>query len=233
MNTIITSFVAERFGVKELNNCKSTYMMNCRVQMIQELPNEAVQGSSWGAERELPLELTPLTSHSSCWGKSAVALLIPPRKRWISSCTTLSDLDRQKELGLQTALLGVLGPLVEFNISEPTWKEVQEVVIAARASSTPGPSQVPHKVYKCCPGLFRTLWKMLRVISRRGTVAEQWRQAEGTWIPKEENSAKLEQLWTISLSVEAKIFFSILARRITDFLLKNTYIDTSVQKAAF
>lgn len=178
MATIITSFVAERLKVKELNNCKSTYMMNCRVQMIQKLGNEAVQSSSWGAERDLPLELTPLASHSSCWGRSTVAVLIPPRKRWISQH---SDLDRQTELGLQTALLDVLDPLVEFNISEPTWKEVQEVVIAARASSTPGPSQVPHKVYKRCPGLFRTL-QMLQVIWRRRTVAKQWRQAEGTWI---------------------------------------------------
>lgn len=30
--------------------------------------------------------------------------------------------------------------------------------------------------------------------------------------------------------MESKIFFSILARRMTDFLLKNKYIDTSVQK---
>lgn len=65
----------------------------------------------------------------------------------------------------------------------------------------------------------------------RGTVADQWRQAEGVWIPKEENSAKLEQFRTISLlSIEGKIFYSILFRRLTDFLLKNAYIDVSVQK---
>lgn len=32
------------------------------------------------------------------------------------------------------------------------------------------------------------------------------------------------------LSVEGKIFFSIVARRLADFLSKNGYIDTSVQK---
>ncbi|XP_053183947.1 LOW QUALITY PROTEIN: uncharacterized protein LOC128367182 [Scomber japonicus] len=144
---------------------------------------------------------------------------------------TLSDPDREQELGQQAALVDVPTPLVEFNISEPTWKEIQEVVTAARASSAPGPSQVPYKVYKRCPGLLRILWKMLRVIWRRGTIAEQWRQAEGVWIPKEENSTKLEQFRSISLlSVEGKIFFSVLARRMTAFLLKNKYIDTSVQK---
>ncbi len=51
------------------------------------------------------------------------------------------------------------------------------------------------------------------------------------WIPKEENSKNISQFRTISLlSVEGKIFFSILSRRLTEFFLKNSYIDTSVQK---
>lgn len=46
----------------------------------------------------------------------------------------------------------------------------------------------------------------------------------------QKRTTKLEQLRSISLlSMEGKIFFSVLARRMTD-LLKNGYIDTSVQK---
>lgn len=61
--------------------------------------------------------------------------------------------------------------------------------------------------------------------------AEQWRQAEGVWIPREENSIKLEQFRSISLlSVEGKIFLSALSRRMTDFLLTNTYIASLVHK---
>ncbi|XP_061571176.1 uncharacterized protein LOC133424524 [Cololabis saira] len=143
----------------------------------------------------------------------------------------LSDPDREQELGPLSALLDIPSPTVNFITSEPTWKEVQEVVTAARARSAPGPSGVPYKVYKRCPELLRILWKILRVIWRRGTVSDQWRQAEGVWIPKEENSTKLEQFRTISLlSVEGKIFFSILSKRLTGFLLSNAYIDTSVQK---
>lgn len=53
----------------------------------------------------------------------------------------------------------------------------------------------------------------------------------GIWIPKEESSSTIEQLRVISLlSVKRKIFFSIVAQCMTEFLLKNTYIDTSVQK---
>ncbi|XP_061907749.1 uncharacterized protein LOC133652714 [Entelurus aequoreus] len=102
----------------------------------------------------------------------------------------LSNPEKEKELGPLSALLDIPSPTVNFITSEPTWKEIQEVVTAARASSAPGPSGVPYKVYKRCPELLRILWRILRVIWHRGTVADQWRQAEGVWIPKEENSTK-------------------------------------------
>ncbi|KAI4900304.1 hypothetical protein NFI96_010574, partial [Prochilodus magdalenae] len=59
--------------------------------------------------------------------------------------STLSDPDREQELGPQRALQDMPVPTIAFNISVPTWKEVQEVIRAARASSSPGPSQVPYK----------------------------------------------------------------------------------------
>ena len=50
-------------------------------------------------------------------------------------------------------------------------------------------------------------------------------------IPKEENSKEIEQFRSIFLlRTESKIFFSILSRRLCKYLLKNNYIDTSVQK---
>ena len=65
----------------------------------------------------------------------------------------------------------------------------------------------------------------------RGKIVEQWRFAEGVWIPKEEGSKSLYQFQIISLlNTESKIFFSLLSRRLSDFFLGNGYIDTSVQK---
>ncbi|KAL1258987.1 hypothetical protein QQF64_009564 [Cirrhinus molitorella] len=119
----------------------------------------------------------------------------------------------------------------EAYLAEPTLKEVEVAVRAARSSSVPGPSGVPYKVSKQCPWLLRRLWKLLRVIWQRGKVAAQWRYAEGVWILKEEDSRNIEQFRIISLlSVESKIFFKIVSQRLTDFLLKNTYLDTLVQK---
>lgn len=49
---------------------------------------------------------------------------------------------------------------------------------------------------------------------------------------KEENSKDISQFRNIALlNVEGKIFFSVLARRMTSYLLENGYIDTNCQKA--
>ncbi len=64
-----------------------------------------------------------------------------------------------------------------------------------------------------------------------GGVPEAWKEAEGIFTPKERNSKTVNQFRTISLlNVEGKIFFAILARRLTSFLTGNAYINNSVQK---
>lgn len=82
------------------------------------------------------------------------------------------------------------------------------------------------------PKLLLCLWKILCVIWRRSRIPEQWRVAEAVWIPKEENSKKIDQFHIIIslLCVEAKIYFSAVSNRLCTFLSKNRFIDTSVQK---
>ncbi|TWW64129.1 hypothetical protein D4764_03G0011370 [Takifugu flavidus] len=95
----------------------------------------------------------------------------------------------------------------------------------------PCSSGVPYRVYKQCPKLLVQLWKIMKVIWCKERVTTQGRSAEGVWIPKEEDASNIEQFRLISLlCVEGKIFFKIVSQRLTDFLLKNGYIDTSVQK---
>lgn len=142
---------------------------------------------------------------------------------------TYSDAAREEDLGECRHLINPPAPTTDFNTKVPSWKEIQTVVKAARTSSAPGPNGVPYLVYKRCPKLLHRLWKILRVIWRRGKVAQQWRSAEGVWVPKEEKSTIIEQFRTISLlNVEGKIFFSILSQRLSDYFLKNQYIDPSV-----
>ena len=106
-----------------------------------------------------------------------------------------------------------------------------EEINAHLSNTFSDPNEIPYTVYKWCPGILKSLWKVLRTIWRRGRVADQWRQAEGLWIPIEEKSKEIDQFRIISLlNIEGKIFFSILSRRLSKFLIMNEYIDTSVQK---
>lgn len=109
-------------------------------------------------------------------------------------------------------------PTTTLNTELPMRREVQDVVKHARSSSAPGPSGIPYKVYKKCPKLLRRLWKLICGIWSKGIVPTDWRRADGCFVPKEQNSAQISQFQTISLlSVEGKIFFSVLVKRMTAY----------------
>ncbi|KAJ8337956.1 hypothetical protein SKAU_G00369220 [Synaphobranchus kaupii] len=104
---------------------------------------------------------------------------------------TYSHAARGEALGECRALIIPPEPTTAFNTKEPGWKVIQSVVKAARASSAPGTNGMPYLVYKRCPKLTHRLWKILRVIWRRGKVAQQWRFAEAYYDKKRiENAMK-------------------------------------------
>lgn len=109
---------------------------------------------------------------------------------------TYSDPKREQDLGQCDILIDPPEPDTQFDLSELQLKEVIEVIRKARAGSALGPSNTSYKVYKNCRKLLFHLWKILRVIWRRGKIPEQWRWAEGVWIPKEENSTQIDQFPT-------------------------------------
>ncbi|XP_021378021.1 uncharacterized protein LOC110466069 [Mizuhopecten yessoensis] len=114
---------------------------------------------------------------------------------------------------------------------EPSWMEMVEVMKKAGSGSALGPSGIPYKVYKMCPKLLRCLWRLVKVIWRKGKIPECWQTAEWIFVPKEKNSANLNQFRTmLLLSVEGKIFFAIPAMRMTTYMTSNEYIDSSILK---
>ena len=142
-----------------------------------------------------------------------------------------SDPRRDEDLGDNEKLIQPDEPEYPFDGAEPKLREVNDVIRKARVGSSPGPNGIPYKVYKNCPRLTKRLWKHLRVIWRIGRLADMWHQAEGCFIPKEENSETLKQFRTISLlNIEGKIFLAVLAKRMTTYMLDNKYIDIAVQK---
>ena len=110
----------------------------------------------------------------------------------------------------------------------PRLKEINAVVQKARAKSAPGPNGVPYLLHKRCPNVLKRLYKILR-----GAWSNLKISADGVYIPKEQNSTEINQFRPISLlNVEGKIFFSVMASRVTKYLTENGYINTSVQKGS-
>ena len=71
---------------------------------------------------------------------------------------------------------------------------------------------------------------MLRSAWKNKKISTQWMKAEGIYIPKEQGSTTINQFRPILLlNVEGKIFFSVMAVRLTSYLLENKYPNTSPQ----
>ena len=143
---------------------------------------------------------------------------------------TYSDSQREAPLEIQN-LVWPAAPEGKFNNKPPTLDEVKNVVKKARAKSAPGPNGIPYLLYKKCPKVLEWLHKMIRSAWRNQKISDQWMRAEGVYIPKEQNSSSINQFRPISLlNVEGKIFFSVMAARLTKYLTENKYLDLSVQK---
>ena len=101
----------------------------------------------------------------------------------------------------------------------------------SKKGSAAGPNGIPYNVYTMCPLLLRRVWTLSRVVWRKGKIPSCWQVAEGIVTPKEKDAKVITQFRTISLlNVEGKIFFSVLAKRLTKFMTDNNYVDTFVQK---
>ncbi len=142
-----------------------------------------------------------------------------------------SDPRRKEELDLEGKLSGSEEPTIPFDDGELRWQEVNDFIRKARGRSAPGTNGISYRVYKNCERLRRRLWRLLKVVWRKNHLPDSFLIAEGCFVPKQEDSSSLKDFRTISLlNVEGKVFFGILAKRLTQFLINNKYIDTSVQK---
>jgi hypothetical protein len=104
---------------------------------------------------------------------------------------------------------------------------VEEVVKRARGKSAPGPNGVPYLIYKRCPKVLRMHQRLLYGAWKEG----EWKKADGVFIAIELNSSEISQFRPISLlNVEGKMFFAVMLRRITNYLVENDYINSMIQK---
>lgn len=64
-----------------------------------------------------------------------------------------------------------------------------------------------------------------------GSVATVRRRAVAILIPKEQDSSTISQFWSITLlNMKEKVFFSVIAKRMTKFLLSTTTLTQAAKK---
>ncbi|CAC5393678.1 unnamed protein product [Mytilus coruscus] len=100
---------------------------------------------------------------------------------------THSDERQWEHLGNCNRIENVPEPEIPKNTKEPSWKEVSDVVKKARSASSPGPNGIPYKVYKKCPKILKHLWRLLKVVWRKGKIPSCWQKAEGVLFQKKKN----------------------------------------------
>ncbi|TWW59294.1 hypothetical protein D4764_06G0008240, partial [Takifugu flavidus] len=244
ISTIIVSYGSERFGRIEKGNSETTsYTMNCRSFKIHQLRKELrtlkkqFKRASDGDKQALKelyniLQKKLKTLRRAEWHRRHGRERARKQAAFMANPFRFSkQLLGDKRSGQLECSREEVNRFLFFFFCFPPLLFIYRRLKKSSEVRSVHPSGVPYLVYKRCPEIFQHLWKALKVIWRRGRVADQWRCAEGLWIPKEEDSKNINQFRTISLlSVEGKVFFSIVSRRLTEFLLKNNYIDTSVQK---
>jgi len=146
--------------------------------------------------------------------------------------STYGDERRDEELPYMPGLVRPTRPGVKFELGPLKYQELEAFLKKARASSAPGPNGIPYRVYKKCPELRSLLFGILKTAWNQQCGPKEWSVADGIFIPKVVEAAEIGDFRvTAKTNVEGKIFFGLIAKRLTNFLLANGYIDTTVQKA--
>jgi len=145
---------------------------------------------------------------------------------------TYNDSLKDEELPYMSGLERPTEPGEQFNMGQIQMTELDRFLKKARASSAPGPNGIPYKVYKKCPSIKRFLFRILKTAWNQQGGPDMWSIADGIFIPKIAEASEIGDFRVIAkTNVEGKIFFGIISKRMTDFVLANGFIDTTVQKA--
>ena len=158
--------------------------------------------------------------------------LSSPKRRLIPFFfKTYFDNDRSHVYSDSLNLLPAPPPSLPFNVSTPSFQEFGRVLRKCRNSSAPGPNGIPYLIWKRCPFLSQLLYKLICRVWATGLIPAMWQKANIILIAKSEKLDDPSQFRPIALgNCDGKIFFSLLSRRLSEYLLSNNYLAPSIQK---
>jgi hypothetical protein len=123
-------------------------------------------------------------------------------------------------------------PTVPFNLSCPTFEIFSTICWKKSNKSAPGFNGVSFLVYKRCPEVRKRLWLIVKRIWRERVIPKAWKIGRIKLLDKGKGCGQPDEMRPITiLNAEGRIFFTVCQERMADFMVKNKYIDHSVQKA--
>lgn len=135
---------------------------------------------------------------------------------------------RQDNFIRVTSLVWPSEPGVKLNSRKPSTSYVVQAMFIhnERSRSTPGPNGISFTVYPGVTGLLVTK-SVEQTHNLRGV--EKWQRL---YIPDKWEAEVISHFPLTSLfnHVEGKVYFTILVKRLTSYLIANGFIDPSVQK---
>ena len=106
-----------------------------------------------------------------------------------------------------------------------------EAVKGKRNKNAPGINSIPFKVYKKCPQLVQYLLKIIVRVWEEKRIPRSWQCALIVLIAKSDKLDQPSEFRPIALlNSEGRLFFTLMQWRLSDFMVKNNYIDTKIQK---
>ena len=121
-------------------------------------------------------------------------------------------------------------PKHQLYAAAPTKHEFESYLKSRRNKSSPGPDGIPYTIYKKCPKVRGFLIQLLMKLWIEAVIPEYDRQAVKLLLPKT-TSRDLKDFRDITLfNTSLKTLTGVWGRKVTNFMTKNNYMDTSIQK---
>jgi hypothetical protein len=144
---------------------------------------------------------------------------------------TYSDPDRKHKYPLPHAPRPP-DPVVPFQLTCPTSESFSRLCWKKSNKSAPGFNGVSFLVYKRCPEVQRRLFLIVKRVWRDRVIPKAWKIGRIKLLDKGKGCDRPDEMRPITvLNAEGRIFFSVCQQRMADYMVRNRYINNSVQKA--
>ena len=146
---------------------------------------------------------------------------------------TNSDAHRSVVLEPMPGWIRPPSPRIKFDESVPTAEQLADAVRGKRTKCSPGMNGITYLVYKKCPAAMSRLLVIIQRVWKEKEIPRSWQCGFVILIPKASttNLSDPSEFRPIALiNVEGRLLFTLMEWRLSNFMIKNGYMDSSLQK---